>query len=177
MVKLCGKRVYLATLEKEDCRKIWEDFEYDFEAKTEPLSIGHSFIKADKWFEEIQEKQGEKNIRLGIFLNEGTVIGDIALQDIDWKNRSCSLGMGLSKKEYRGKGYGSEAVGLILEHGFNNVGLERIWASTLEHNSGAIKSLENNGLINEGIERKAIYFGGKRWDRYVYSILSEEYNK
>ena len=94
MVKLNGKNVYLATLERKDCKKLWDDFEYDFEVMTEPLNIGHSIEKADKWFDEIQDVQMNKHIRLGVFLPDGTVVGDVALQDIDWRNRSCTIGLG-----------------------------------------------------------------------------------
>ena len=178
MVKLEGNKIYLSVLEKEHCKKIWEDFEYDFEAKTEPLNIGHSITKAESWFEEIQKDQGEKHVRLGIFITEDdSIIGDVALQDIDWKNRSCSIGLGIAKKEYRGKGYGTEAVGIILEYGFNNLGLERITAKTLEKNNAAKRSLEKNDFVLEGKERKAIYFTGQKCNRLNYSILREEFNK
>ena len=90
MLRLPSDNIYLAALEKEDCRKLWEDYEYDFQSATEHLNIGHSNTKADSWFEEIQQDQGIKHIRLGIFLLDGIVIGDVALQDIDWRNRSCS---------------------------------------------------------------------------------------
>jgi len=177
MVKLIGERIYLGTLEKEHCKKIWEEFEYDFISKTEQLNIGHSIEKADEWFEQIKKEQGNSHIRLGIFLNNGTIIGDIALQDIDHKNRSCTIGMGISKLEYRNKGYGQEAVKILLEYGFNNYGLERITADTLEINISAQKSLEKIGFKLEGKERKAVYFGGKKYDRYNYGILIDEYNK
>ena len=175
MIKLQGKRIYLGTLEKEHCKKLWDEFEYDFENITEQLNIGHSIDKAEEWFEQIKKEQGNSHIRLGIFLNNGIIIGDIALQDIDKKNRSCSLGMGMSKLEYRNKGYGKEAVKLILEYGFNNYGLERITANTSETNISAQKSLEKLGFRLEGKERKAIYIGGKKYDRYNYGILVDEY--
>lgn len=166
MVKLVGEKIYLSVLEKEHCIKIWEDFEYDFETKTESLNIGHSISKAESWFDEIQSNQGDKHIRLGIFIIEDNgVIGDVALQDIDWKNRSCTIGLGISKKEYRFKGYGTEAVNIIMEYGFNNLGLERISANTHEQNKAAQQSLEKNGFVLEGRERKAIYFAGQKWDR------------
>lgn len=177
MLKLSGNRVYLSTLEREHCQKLWNDFEYDFEAMTEPLNIGQSIVKADKWFDEIQNDQGSKHIRLGVFLTDGTLIGDIALQDIDWSNRSCTIGLGISKIENRSKGYGQEAVKIILEYGFNNIGLERIAADTLEQNKGAQRSLEKAGFVLEGIERKAVYFAGRRWDRLNYAILREEFNR
>ena len=175
MIKLQGENIYLAVLERQDCKKLYEDFEYDFENPAEPLYIGQSLEKSDEWFDEIQKLQGKENIRLGIFLNDGTVIGDVALQSIDDKNRSCSIGMGMSKLEYRNKGYGKEAVKLILEYGFNNLGMERITASTLEINISAQKSLEKSGFILEGRERKAVYFGGKRYDRFIYGLLADEY--
>ena len=177
MVKLQGERIYLGTFEKEHCKKLWDEFEYDFVNRTEQLNLGQSIEKADEWFEQIKKEQGNSHIRLGIFLNNGTIIGDIALQDIDNKNRSCSIGMGMSKMEHRNKGYGKEAVKLILEYGFNNYGLERITASTLEINIPAQKSLEKLGFKLEGKERKAIYFAGKKYDRYIYGILVEEYIK
>jgi RimJ/RimL family protein N-acetyltransferase len=175
MVKLNGKNVYLATLERKDCKKLWDDFEYDFEAMTEPLNIGHSIEKADKWFDEIQDVQMNKHIRLGVFLSDGTVIGDVALQDIDWRNRSCTIGLGISKIKDRCKGYGTEAVKLILEYGFNNIGLERISANTLEQNKAAQRVLEKLGFTLEGTEGKAVYFAGKKWDRLNYAILKEEF--
>ena len=115
MTMLQGENIYLATLEKEHCRKIWQDNEYDFENKSELLYIGHSVEKADEWFDEIQKLQGEKNLRLGIFLNDDIVIGDVALQDIDYNNRCCTIGMGIAKIENRNKGYGKDAVRCILE--------------------------------------------------------------
>ena len=175
MVKLQGKRIYLGTIEKEHCKTLWEEFEYDFVNKTEELNIGHSIEKAEEWFEQIKKEQGNTHVRLGIFLNNGKIIGDIALQDINYKNRSCSIGMGLSKLEYRNKGYGKEAVKILLDYGFSNMGLERITANTLEINISAQKLLEKTGFKLEGKERKAIYFGGKKYDRYNYGLLADEW--
>jgi len=177
MLKLQSENIYLAVLERKDCKKLYEDFEYDFENPAEPLYIGYSVEKSDEWFDEIQKMQGNENVRLGIFLNDGTVIGDVALQGIDNMNRVCSVGMGMAKLKNRNKGYGKQAVKLILEYGFNNMGMERITANTLEINISAQKSLEGVGFVLEGRERKAVYFGGKRYDKLNYGLLVDEYNK
>lgn len=97
MLKLQGNDLYLAALERSHCKTIWNEFEYDFEHPSERLNIGYSDEKADKWFDDIQKDQGSRHVRLGIFLNDGTVIGDVALQDIDQTNRCCSIGMGIAK--------------------------------------------------------------------------------
>jgi len=175
MVKLQGEKVILATLEREDCKKVWQDTEYDFEHLTEPFILGRSSANADAWFEEVQKAQGTAHIRLGIFLPDGTVIGDIALQDIDWQNRCCSLGYGLTKLEYRRKGYATDAVKTMLRYGFCHLGFERISSSTQENNIGSQRVLEKCGFTLEGRERKARYFAGKRYDRFIYGLLVEDY--
>ncbi len=59
-----GKDIYLDTLERIDCKKLWADFEFDFNNPCEELNLGHSVEKADTWFDDIQQ-QGGSNIRLG----------------------------------------------------------------------------------------------------------------
>lgn len=175
MLKLQGKDIYLALLTREDCKTLWNDFEYDFDHPTEELNIGHSDEKADGWFDEIQRLQGNQNVRLGIFLHDGTVIGDIALQNLDRVNRNCDMGCGIQKIAMRSKGYGAQAVKLMLAYGFTQLGMERITANTLDVNIGAQKSLEKCGFILEGRSRKAVYFLGAMHDKLHYAILKEEY--
>ena len=176
MLKLQGKNLYLAALERQDCKKLHEDNEYDFTNPMESILFGLSVENSDAWFDEIQKLlQENQNIRLGIFLNDGMVIGDVALQGIDDKNRSCSIGIGIAKIENRYKGYGTEAVRLILGYGFSNLGLERITASTLDVNIPAQKSLEKLGFTLEGRARKAVHFMGKRIDNLCYGLLVEEW--
>lgn len=167
--------IYLAVLSREDCKKLWNDFEYDFDNPTEELNLGLSDEKATGWFEEIQELQGNRHIRLGVFKNDGTVMGDVALQDIDRVNRKCSVGLGMSKIEYRGKGYGSQAVMLMLNYGFRYLGMERITANTLDVNIKAQRLLDKCGFVLEGRERKSVYFNSEMHDRLNYAILKEEF--
>ena len=145
-MRIQGDNIYLKMLERKDCKTLWNDYEYDFNNPTEEFNIGHSDEKAEKWFDEIQNLQGNTNVRLGIFLANDIVIGDIALQDIDRINRNCSIGIGIAKIVNRSKGYGGEAVRLMLDYGFTYLGMERIYANTLDINTGAQRMLEKNGL-------------------------------
>jgi len=176
MLKLQGNNVYLAALEKQDCKKLYEDNEYDFGNATESILFGYSVENSDEWFYEIQKLLKENvNVRLGIFLNDTTVIGDVALQGIDDKNRSCSIGIGIAKIENRNKGYGTEAIELILDYGFKNVGMERITASTMEINIPAQRTLKKLGFTFEGRARKAVYFRGEKYDNLHYGLLASEW--
>ena len=176
MLKLQGKRIYLAALEREHCRKLYEDEEYDFDHIAEPLHIGASIESADEWYADIQKrhKNGE-NIRLGIFLNDGTVIGDIALQELCWRNRKCDLGMGLAKLANRRQGYGKEAVMLMLDYAFGNLGLHRVVAYTWGTNLAGQKALESAGFVLEGRERQSRWVAGRWTDCLHYSMLHEEW--
>lgn len=170
-----GKNIYLDTLEREDCRALWQAAEWDIGSLTEEPALGLSVEKADEWFEEIQRLQGSRHIRLGIFLKNGGVIGDAALQNLDYGNRCCSVGIGIARLADRAKGYGGEALGLLLKYGFGCLGMERITANTLENNGASSHILENHGFLLEGRERKAVYLGGKKYDRLCYGLLREEY--
>lgn len=174
-MKLHETDIYLATLSREDCKAIWNDYEYDFDNPTEELNLGDSDEKANDWFDEIQKLQGNRHIRLGIFKNDGMVIGDVALQDIDRIHRKCSVGIGMAKIENRGKGYGGQAVMLMLNYGFKYLGLERITANTLDINIGAQKLLNKCGFVLEGRERKSVYLNSEMHDKLNYAILKEEF--
>lgn len=175
MTTLQGKDIYLNTLERADCKTLWQNSEYDMNCRAEPFCIGLSDEGADKWFDEIQAAQGKTHVRLGIFLNDGTVVGDVALQDIDWQNSACTIGMGMAKIAHRGKGYGQQAVRLMLAYGFTFLGMARISAETLDINIAAQKSLIKCGFTQEGRDRSAVYCGGARHDRLRYSILRDEF--
>lgn len=174
-MKLQETDVYLATLSREDCKTIWNDYEYDFDNPAEELNLGHSDEKAQDWFDEIQKLQGNRHIRLGIYKKDGAVIGDAALQDIDRVNRKCSVGIGMAKIENRAKGYGRQAVMLLLNYGFVYLGLERITANTLDINIGAQKLLSKCGFVLEGRERRSVYLNSEMHDRLNYAILKEEF--
>lgn len=177
MLKLQGKLVYLAALTRQDCKTLWEDAEYDFTNLTEPLNVGWPGEKSDEWFDEIKKLHDNMHIRLGIYLPDGKIIGDIGLQDINWKNRSCTIGFGLAKLEYRNKGYATDAVLTVLDYAFNNLGFERIGSSTLEQNLASRRVHEKCGFVLEGVQRKAEYFAGKRWDSLMFGILREDFHK
>ena len=176
-MRLEGKDIYLDTLEREDCETLWNETEVDFEHPTEELKLGLSREGAGAWFEEIQRLQGEKNLRLGIFLKDGRVIGDVALQNIDRQNRTASLGMGMARRSDRGKGCGQQAVRLMLWVGFHTLGLHRITAQTLDCNEAGKRSLERCGLTLEGRERQAVYLNGGWQDRLLYAMLEDEYHE
>ena len=104
-----------------------------------------------------------------------TIIGDICLSDIDKINRSAMLGIGIGKDENRDKGFGKEALILMLKHAFINLNLESVSLGTYEYNKRAIHVYEKIGFTKVGRHRNAKIIGNKFFDDIIMDIISSEY--
>jgi len=78
-------------------------------------------------------------------------------------------------KPYWGKGYATEAVGAMIRYGFDELGLNRIYATHFKRNVASGKVMQKNGMIHEGTLREWVFKWGKAEDSEMYSILREEY--
>jgi RimJ/RimL family protein N-acetyltransferase len=175
MVELRGDEIVLRTLEREHCRQLWEWYEPAEEIPTEPLNVGLSVEGADKWFEEMQAKQGAEHLYLGVFTMEGELLGDVQLADINWRDRTATLGGSVSRLTDRGTGHGTDAARTILRHGFRELGLHRVDGETAEFNTAARQVMDKLGFREEGRRRQALYRAGRYWDSVIYGLLREEF--
>ncbi|KAF3059214.1 putative ribosomal N-acetyltransferase YdaF [Daldinia childiae] len=80
-------------------------------------------------------------------------------------------------KEYRGQGYGGEAIRWALWYGFQMAGLHRISIETFSFNEGAMKLYERLGFTCEGKHREAMWFNGRWHDDVVYGMLEDEWRE
>jgi len=175
MIELQGEKVILRTLERAHCHELWDAYESTAPIPTEPLNPGLSVEGADKWFEEMQAKQGKEHVYLGIFTYEERPVGGIQLANLDWRYRTATLGVGLERAADRGHGYGLDATVTLLRYGFEHLDLYRVSATTAECNIAMQRILETCGFTLEGREREALYAAGRRWDRLTYGLLRPEF--
>ncbi len=103
-------------------------------------------------------------------------IGRIILFDIDHVDRRAMLGIVLGEKEYWGKGYGQEAVKLILDYGFNLLNLNNIMLGTFEFNQRALSSYRKVGFKEIGRRRQARIIGSKKYDVIFMDLLADEFD-
>jgi diamine N-acetyltransferase len=103
------------------------------------------------------------------------LIGSWGFFNLDWRNRSTEFGIMIGDKAYWNHGYGTEAVRLLAQHGFNTLNLNRIYLRVLENNHRAIRAYEKAGFIHEGRQRQAEFKDGKYLDLLVMSMLRSEY--
>ncbi|WP_269868048.1 GNAT family N-acetyltransferase [Paenibacillus caseinilyticus] len=122
----------------------------------------------------LRKRQRDEAYLYGIFLREsGELIGTISLMEVMRGSlQSCFVGYTLDKA-HNGKGYMTEAVRLLVKHAFEVLGLQRIDAGVMPHNTGSIRVLEKAGFRQEGLARKNVEINGVRQDHLMLGIVRE----
>lgn len=175
MSKSKEKGIYLAELSQANCRTLYRDAAKEVTFGLEGESDESLEDMADEWFREIQALQFNTHFRVGIFKNDDTVIGDVALQNIEREQQTASLGITIVKKENRGQGFGQRAIELIMDYGFRTLKLERLWARTLDSNIAAKGCLVKLGFNLDGKEHTECQEHGESQANRLYEILAPEY--
>lgn len=131
-----------------------------------------SLAQEEHWFE-AQLDDRDRSI-FGIETAEGTLIGNIGLHDINWKDRKATLGITIGAKEYWGQGYGTDAIRTLLRFCFQQMNLHRISLSVWDYNSRAMRCYEKCGFQVEGRLRQAHFHDGQYHDEIIMAILENE---
>lgn len=172
--KLQGENIYLSPLAMNDAEKFatWlNDFQItDYTGASAKV---YSYEAETEWF----AKNIKENpyIMAIIKMDNDEVIGNISLNNIDRVNRKATLGILIGEDKNRSKGYGTEAIGLILEFAFKYLNLNSVFLTYLECNTRARKCYEKVGFKEIGRRRKCEFVNGKYYDQIMMDILADEF--
>jgi len=108
-------------------------------------------------------------------LADDRMIGLARLGRIEWNNGTSRILLGIADENDRGRGYGSDALNLLLNFAFNELNLYRVNASTAEYNEPALAFLQKNNFAIEVRRREAIQRDGKYWDLIMLGLLREDW--
>lgn len=101
------------------------------------------------------------------------VVGSIGLNDVVW-GAFCSAFLGYKlDTAYTGKGYMTEAVRLVVEYAFTQLGLHRIEANVMPRNTASLRVVEKNGFVPEGLARKYLKINGV-WEDHLHMVKLNE---
>jgi [ribosomal protein S5]-alanine N-acetyltransferase len=115
-------------------------------------------------------RQAVPHVILG---ESGQVVGRVTLNDIVWGPfQSCHLGYWVSAAE-NGRGRATAAVRAIIEVAFGELGLHRIQAGTLLHNTGSQRVLERNGFTRFGVAPQYLSIAGQWQDHALYQLIAD----
>jgi len=106
--------------------------------------------------------------------DDGRVVGCVGLHGWDPVARHAELGLGILAPADRGRGLGAEACALALRHGFEAMGLQRVWLHVIEDNP-ARRLYERLGFREEGRLRRHLYKRGAWRDAIAMGLLREEW--
>ena len=173
-----GTLVHLASVDAEEVSKSiakWgRDSEYKRLLDSDPPRL-FSAQATKGWLEKQLEEEPDTywfSIRT---LEDDRLLGEIDLSVTSWGSRDAFVGIGIGEREFWGKGYGSDAMNLILRYAFTELNLRRVTLNVFEFNERAVRSYEKVGFRLEGRQRQAVQREGRRWDILFMGILREEW--
>lgn len=175
--KLLGDNIYLSPRSTEDAEK-YTEWLNDFETTdyTGRSGIIYTLEAEKRYLEDSAEKENEVSFAI-IDLEKDKIIGSCGIHQIDNINRTAVLGIFIGDKEERNKGYGTEAIKLLLDFGFNYLNLHSIKLDLMEFNERALKCYQKCGFKEYGRRRKCKFINGKYYDSIGMDILSEEFTE
>lgn len=165
-----GENVELKTVEEEDLEFLQRLGNHPELRKYSPGSMPINMKEQEKVFEEFI--CAEDNIFLLICTEEP--VGWINLKHIDKDSGKAELGVRILP-EHQENGYGTEASELLIEHGFGQLRLHRIYGRTFDFNEGSKNLMEKVGFEREGVHREEEFKDREYRDVVYYSVLKQEW--
>ena len=166
-----GARIKFTAGRPEDAEIMAGWFEDDFYQRLVDTDFAHPISVRD-----LAEKRTHSSIEFRIrTIEEDRLIGFVALFNIEWNNRCAGMAIGVGDEKDRGKGYGREALRLILNYAFTELNLNRVGLDVISYNEPAIKAYLQAGFKEEGRMREAVYREDRWYDRIVMGVLKSDW--
>lgn len=107
---------------------------------------------------------------------DGRHIGGCTIRNFNHVARSAELAIMIGEGDCRGKGFGTDAVRLLVQVGFEQFNLNRIWLTVQAGNLAGIRAYEKAGLAREGLLRQYGFVNGAYYDSAIMAILRDEFD-
>lgn len=132
-----------------------------------------SWLDQDKWLES-QAGKSRRDLMFVVVANKRPV-GVVGLCHWEPRDRTAEVSFYIGDESARGRGVAAAALRLLHGYGFDEVGLDRIWAECYAFNEPGIKLLKKLGYVEEGRLRNHVFRGGQRVDSVMLGLLREEW--
>jgi len=132
-----------------------------------------------KQYESIEKKMDEEKNLFYFTIRaraDDRLIGKAVIEWINWANGNGWLMLGIGSPPDRRKGYGSQALELLIHYAFDELSLFRVTAAIPEYNEAALRLFQKFGFVEETRRRQALHRDGRRWDLMSYGLLHSEWD-
>ncbi len=120
-------------------------------------------------------KSGAETTEFAIETKDSRHIGGCTLRSFNHTARSAEIAIAIGEADYRGKGYGTETIRMLVQIAFDEFNLNRIWLMAYEPNVAAIRAYEKAGFVKEGLLREYAYLGGVYHNAFIMSMIRRDY--
>lgn len=171
-----GKNIYLRPYETDSDKEILYKATFNeevqlFTGTTRPFSKR----QIDNFIDKILEGDESRVDFLIVSQVDDEVVGEVVLNEIH--NRNANIRIFIFDSKNFNKGYGTEALQLMLDFGFGMLQLHRIELGVYNHNNRGIHVYEKLGFKKEGVLRDYLFYKHKYYDLIMMSMLEEEYRE
>jgi RimJ/RimL family protein N-acetyltransferase len=130
----------------------------------------------EQWFDDLLQHHGRDRWHFVIcLLSDGRPVGSLDLHAIDYTSGGAGLGIQVGDAADRSKGYGADALGVLLDFAFDQLRLERVWLDVYASNPDARRLYERVGFVHEATFRHGVFRGGRYDDVDRLAILRSEW--
>lgn len=170
---ICGEKVFLRKMEKQDTDRIirWRNSDFvrcHFIYQKPFTREGH-----EQWIETMIET-GKAVQFIICEVETGNAVGSVYLRDIDMAHKKAEYGIFIGEREALGRGYGTEAARLMIQYGFETLHLHKIMLRVLADNTAARRSYEKAGFHQEAYLRDEVYLENQYKDVILMARINGE---
>lgn len=169
--KIVGERVYLSPISLQDAER-YTAWLNDL-GTTRFLTLASAQITLHGEQEALAALSRTQSYAI-VEKGSDELLGNCGLFEIESVHRSAEVGIFLGDDARRGGGYGSEALQLLCDYGFNVLNLRSIRLRTYDFNDRAVASYRKVGFKEAGRLRKAHFYAGTYHDILLMDLLAEE---
>ena len=141
-----GKKVSLSLIMKEDVPIIWRWHNDREVQRFLANSVDFTYLDDEyEWYDRIRKVKDKVRVFTVVENGKRNPVRTIGLNKIDLKNGHAEIGSFIGK-ECWGKGFATEAVGLMTDYAFSHMNLRKIYATVNDGNAASSRVLEKNGF-------------------------------
>lgn len=171
-----GEKVVLREMREEDVEVAMKNF-HDYEVVSNLMTrtpFPLTFIDEKKFYESITAFDDKYNFAIAD-KETGKYIGGCGINHLDYKNSNATIGIALSDKNYWSKGYGTDAMKVLVSFIFKEMNINKVKLNVFGFNHRAKRCYEKVGFKLEGTFVNELYRDGKYHDVHAMAIFRDEF--
>jgi ribosomal-protein-serine acetyltransferase len=167
---------HLRLLEESDAEELHALIEANRErlAQWLPWAAGQTYEDTLGFIRKTIEQHAANDGFQAAVVHEGRIAGAVGYREVEWEDRSTSLGYWLAEA-YEGRGTMTAAVSALTDHAFTAWNLRRVEIRAAVENRRSRAIPERLGFAEEATLPKAELVGGRYLDSVVYAVLAEDW--